>query len=132
MRLLPFFACLIACAEWRMQPTFPAAAAGLPVLHEQALLGLSQEGDAAVAQIVDADGQPPELALLAFDRAGGPSRTLLIAPGGLAAEISRAVRADGHKAAPVLAERIVLDWPAALERARELGFLPRAAARRRS
>lgn len=112
-----------------MQPTFPAAAAGLPVLHEQALLGLSQEGDAAVAQLVDADGQPPELELLAFDRAGGPSRTLLVAPADTAASVARRVREEGHKPWPVLAEAVVLNWPAAPERARALGFFPRAAAR---
>jgi tetratricopeptide (TPR) repeat protein len=129
MRLLPWLACLIACAEWRLQPTFPAAAAGLPVIHEQALLGLSPEGDAAVAQLVDADGQPPELALLAFDRAGGPSRTLLLAPEEIAAAVSRRVREQGHRSSPVLAEAVVLNWPEATKRARELGFFPRTAAR---
>jgi hypothetical protein len=129
MRLLPWLGCLFACAEWRMQPTFPAGAAGLPVVHEQALLGLSQKGDAAVAQLVDADGQPPELALLAFDRAGGPSRTLLVAPSETAAAVARRVREQGHKPWPVLAGAVVLDWPAAAERARSLGFFPRAAAR---
>jgi tetratricopeptide (TPR) repeat protein len=129
MRLLPFFACLVACAEWRMQPTFPAEAAGLPVVHEQALLGLSSEGDAAVAQLVDADGQPPELALLAFGRAGGPSRTLLVAPADTAAAIARKLREQGHQPRPLLAEAVVFGWPPALERARELGYLPRGAAR---
>src|SRR5690349_5899729 len=128
MRLLPWLVCLTACAEWRMQPTFPAAAAGLPVVHEQGLVGLSQEGDAAVVQLVDADGQPPELALLAFGRAGGPARPLLSAPPAVAASISRRVREEGHQPAPVLAEAVVLGWPEALERARELGFFPRAAA----
>ncbi|HEY6910290.1 MAG TPA: hypothetical protein VI356_13020 [Myxococcales bacterium] len=129
MRLLPVLACLIACAEWRMQPTFPAAAAGLPVIHEQALLGLSTDGGAAVAQLVDADGQPPELALLAFDRAGGPSRTLLTAPEDVAAAISRRVREQGRKPWPVLAAAVVLNWPAAPRHAREQGYVPRAAAR---
>src|SRR3954468_6781887 len=80
MRLLPLLACLLACAEWRLPPTFPAEAAGQPVIHEQALLALFATGDAAVAQLVDADGRPPELALLRFDRAGGPSRVELSAP----------------------------------------------------
>lgn len=129
MRLLSCFACLIACAEWRMPPTFPAAAAGLPVIHEQALLGLSTDGDAAVAQLVDADGQPPELALLAFGRAGGPSRTLLVAAKDIAAAVSRRVREQGQKPGPVLAGAVVLEWPAATKQARDLGFLPRAPAR---
>ena len=112
-----------------MPPTFPAAAAGLPIVHEQALLGLSNEGDAAVAQLVDADGQPPELALLAFGRAGVPSRLLLVAPADTAAAIARRLREEGHKPRPLLAEAVVLGWPSALERARELGFFPRGAAR---
>jgi hypothetical protein len=129
MRLLACLACLTACAEWQRQPTFPAAAAGLPVIHEQALLGLSPEGDAAVVQLVDADGRPPELALLAFDRAGGPSRVLLAAPDDVAAAVSRRVREQGHKPWPALAAAVVLNWAAATARARDLGFFPRAAAR---
>lgn len=112
-----------------MPPTFPAAAAGLPVIHEQALLGLSADGGAAVAQLVDADGQPPELTLLAFDRAGGPSRTLMVAPEDVAAAVSRRVREQGQKPWPVLAAAVVLNWPAATRHARDLGFFPRAAAR---
>lgn len=111
-----------------MKPTFPAAAAGLPVIHEQALLGISQAGDAAVAQLVDADGQPPELALLAFDRRGGPSRSLLVAPAEIAAQVGRRLRQEGRRLSPLLGEMVVLGWPAAVRRARDLGYEPRAAA----
>src|SRR2546430_14595551 len=77
MRRLALLGCVLACAEWRMPPTFPERAAGRPVLHEQALLGLSPQGDAAVAELLEADGAQPRLALLVFDRAGGATRALL-------------------------------------------------------
>ena len=41
MRPLALLLCVLGCAEWRMPPTFPERAAGRPVVHEQALLGLS-------------------------------------------------------------------------------------------
>src|SRR3989442_14199089 len=77
MRRLALLGCVLACAEWGMPPTFPERAAGRPVLHEQALLGLSPQGDAAVAELLEADGAQPRLALLVFDRAGGPTRAVL-------------------------------------------------------
>jgi hypothetical protein len=58
MRRLALAGCLLACAEWRLPPTFPEQAAGRPVIHEQAVVGFGP-GDLAAAQLVDADGQSP-------------------------------------------------------------------------
>src|SRR5438105_14219139 len=66
MRPLALLLCVLGCAEWRMPPTFPERAAGRPVVHEQALLGLSPQGDAAVAELVEADGSEPHLELRIF------------------------------------------------------------------
>src|ERR1700737_3971911 len=66
MRPLALLLCVLGCAEWRMPPTFPERAAGRPVMHEQALLGLSPRGDAAVAELGEADGAEPHLTLLVF------------------------------------------------------------------
>src|SRR5438445_430752 len=66
MRPLALLLCVLGCAEWRMPPTFPERAAGRPVVHEQALLGLSPQGDAAVAELVEADGAEPHLELRIF------------------------------------------------------------------
>ena len=44
------------------------------MISEQAVLGISDAGDAAVAQLIDADGKDPELSLLIFDRAGAKDR----------------------------------------------------------
>src|SRR5258705_6932596 len=66
MRRLALAGCLLACAEWRLPPTFPEQAGGRPVIHEQAGIGPTDAGDLAAAQLVEAEGEEPRLALLAF------------------------------------------------------------------
>src|SRR3954470_310415 len=118
-------ACLLACAEWRMAPTFPVEAAGRPVVQEQAVMGLSDGGDAAVAQLVDADGRPAELDLLLFDRTGAPSRTALVASAEVAARVARRILEGGHALVPVLAAAVAQEWPEALAHLRQAGYAPR-------
>src|SRR5205823_8869806 len=117
MRRLVIAACLLGCSEWRLKPTFPAEAAGRPVINEQAILGLTDAGDAAVAQFVDAEGAPPQLALLFFDRAGGPSRRDRAATEATARSVSQEVRANGRRRVPVLAAALAARWPEAMARA---------------
>ena len=109
-----------------MAPTFPEQAAGRPVIHEQAVVGLSAAGDLAAVQLVDADGEAPRLALLAFGRGGEPTRTLLEAPPERAMAVARWLRATGHQTAPLLRPLVALEWPDALARAAQVGFEPRA------
>lgn len=127
MRFL-LVAALFACADLRRPPTFPEQAAGRPVIAEQALLGLSADGDAAVVLLVDAEGERPQLRLSIFDAQGGPARVVLPAPDAVAREVAQRVRAAGHRPAPVLAAAIASAWPEASARAAELGFSPRAPA----
>src|SRR5207253_5589609 len=124
MRRLALLGCVLACAEWRMPPTFPERAAGRPVLHEQALLGLSPQGDAAVAELLEADGAEPRLALLVFDRAGA-TRTLLEASPESARAASRDLQAAARPPAPALAAIVAARWPEAGVRASQLGYAPR-------
>jgi len=49
------------CRDFARPALFPEGAAGEPVVQEQALLGLAPEGDAAVAQLLAAEGAPPRL-----------------------------------------------------------------------
>src|SRR3989441_7781114 len=125
MRRLALLGCVLACAEWRMPPTFPERAAGRPVLHEQALLGLSPQGDAAVAELLEADGAQPRLALLVFDRAGGATRALLEASLESARAASRELQAAARGPAPALAAIVAARWPEVFVRAAELGYAPR-------
>src|SRR5262249_47873003 len=125
MRRLALAGCLLACAEWRWPPTFPEQAAGHPVIHEQAVVGLSDPGDLAAAQLVDADGQAPSLTLLAFGRGGQPTRTLLEAPPDRADAIARRLRDTGAEPRPLLGPLLAAQWPEALATAATLGFLPR-------
>src|SRR5881628_232162 len=124
MRRLALAGCLLACAEWRLPPTFPEQAAGRPVVHEQAVVGFSDPGDLAAAQLVDADGEEASLSLLAFGRGGEPTRTLLEAPRDRAAAIARDLRANGAEARPLLAALVAARWPEALATAAVLGFIP--------
>src|SRR5215470_6242072 len=124
MRRLALAGCLLACAEWRLPPTFPEQAAGRPVIHEQAVVGLSQAGDLAAVQLVDADGQEPSLSLLAFGRGGEPTRSLLEAPRDRAAAVALHLRANGAEARPLLAALVATGWPEALASASALGFKP--------
>jgi len=126
MRRLALVGCLFACAEWRMAPTFPEQSAGRPVIHEQAIVGLSAAGDLAAVQLVDADGEAPSLALLAFGRGGEPTRTLLEAPPERAMAVARRLRATGHQSVPLLGPLVGLEWPDSAARAAQLGYAPRA------
>lgn len=121
-------ACLLACAEWRMPPTFPRDAQGRPVVHEQALVGLSDAGDALVAELIDADGEEPRLLLRWFDSRGAQSRTELAAPAEVALAAALDLRARGRTRTPLLQAELPRLWPQALERARALGYLARAPA----
>jgi tetratricopeptide (TPR) repeat protein len=121
MRPLALLVCVAGCAEWRMPATFPEQAAGRPVVHEQALLGLSDDGTAAVAEMLDADGEPPRLTLLAF-APGGPARKLLSAASDRAAMVARKLSESGHELEPVLALLVAQDWPDAPAEAARLGY----------
>jgi len=112
---------LVGCAEWRMPATFPEQAAGRPVIHEQALLGLSEEGVAAVAELVDADAEPPQLTLLAFDGKGS-RRKLLQAPPERAAAMARQIHDSGRKLEPVLGSLLAKEWPDAIAQSQKLGY----------
>ncbi|TMA24705.1 MAG: hypothetical protein E6J88_10640 [Deltaproteobacteria bacterium] len=97
---------------------------GTAVISEQAVLGISDAGDAAVAQLIDADGKDPELSLLIFDRAGGPSRPVATAQAKAARAVAQRVREAGRRPSPILAAALAADWPEAAIRAGELGFEP--------
>ncbi|HYS07319.1 MAG TPA: hypothetical protein VEP66_01195 [Myxococcales bacterium] len=125
MRRLALAGCLLACAEWRLPPTFPEQAGGRPVIHEQAVIGLTDAGDLAAAQLVEAEGEEPRLALLAFDREGAPTRTLLEAPRERAEAIARRLWAAAAKPEPLLGALVQADWPEAAAVAGQLGFSPR-------
>lgn len=114
--------CLLGCTELRLPPTFPRDAAEGPVIDEQALLGLDADGDAAVAELVDADAEAPTLVLLRFDRQGAPTRTLLSAPPALAAAVAARLRGSASAQAPLLAPLVDALWPEARSRAEALGF----------
>ncbi len=101
----------------------PLDAAGQPVVQEQALLGLSVTGDAAVAALVDAEGAPPELTLLLLDHAGGASRVLRRASAEAARAVALRVRAEGQKPAPVLARALMAGWPESAALVADLGFV---------
>jgi hypothetical protein len=117
-----------ACSEWRLKPTFPEEAAGKPVINEQALLGLSEQGDAAAVQLIDVEGAPPTLTLIVLDREGAPTRTLATAPGQAARNTAQRVRLAGRRPTPILAAAIASDWPEAVTLAAREGFSPRPSA----
>lgn len=133
MRRVVFLACLLACADYRQKPTFPQGAAHRAVVNEQALLGLSAGGDALAAQLVDADGEPPQLWLAVFDARGAPTRKVLQASDDLAAAISTQLEQQGEAPAPLLERLVRTGWPEAVEKARALGFFeePEAGSGRR-
>jgi tetratricopeptide (TPR) repeat protein len=122
MRRLALALCCLSCAEWRMAPTFPQQAAERPVVHEQALLGLSEQGDAAVAELVDAEGEAPALTLSVWGREGEPARTLLVAPPDRAGAVAARIRDQGRLPAPLLAAAIQREWPEAFEAAARQGY----------
>lgn len=112
-----------ACAEQRLPPTFPLGAADQPVIQEQALLGLSPQGDAAAVQLVAAEGNAPELTLLVFDHKGGPTRVA----GKASLKVARAVAARvltlGDRPASVLPGVLALEWPEVQAMVADLGFV---------
>ena len=134
MRRVVFLACLLACADswlagcadYRQKPTFPEGAAHRPVVNEQALLGISPAGDVLAAQLVDADGEPPQLWLAVFDARGGPTKKVLDAPEMVARTISIQLESQGETPAPLLERLVRAGWPEASMKARELGFAERA------
>ena len=145
MRPLALLLCVLGCAEWRMPPTFPERAAGRPVVHEQALLGLSPQGDAAVAELVEADGAEPHLELRIFaglaslgtqyatphaSAVGTAScvlcpQTLLEASADRARIVAQKLRSVAGRAQPALAAIVAVEWPEAMLRAAQLGYAPR-------
>ncbi len=142
MRPLALLLCVLGCAEWRMPPTFPERAAGRPVVHEQALLGLSPQGDAAVAELVEADDAEPHLELRIFASLGtqyatphasavGTASCVLCPPTLLEASADRArivaqkLRSVAGRAQPALAAIVAVEWPEAMLRAAQLGYPPR-------
>ena len=118
---LPLFAC-IGCADWARPTIFPQGAAQQPVVQEQALLGLDADGNAAVAQLIVADGGVPRLALLRFDHATSIAGPLKLAPPEIAQAVSRRLVAEGGKGDALLGPATAELWPAALTLASGLGF----------
>jgi hypothetical protein len=121
--LVAAIACLLGCADYRQKPTFPANAAHRPVLNEQALIGLSPAGNALAAQLVDADGVPPQLRLIIFDARGGPTSQVLEARPEIAQSVAARLLAEGERPLPVLEELVRAQWGQAAVKARELGFV---------
>jgi tetratricopeptide (TPR) repeat protein len=116
------------CRDFARPALFPEGAAGEPVVQEQALLGLAPEGDAAVAQLLAAEGAPPRLELLRLDRDSGVATSIERAPPETAREVARRLIAAGTRAEPLLGAAVAAWWPAALERSSALGFAPAAEA----
>ncbi len=106
------------CSDARVRPTFPVAAAQQPVIAEQALLGLSDSGDALAAELLFAEGNA-HLSLLVLDAAGGPSRTLSVAPDEIARAVAAQIEAQGSRLAPLLGTLVVSLWPAPVAAARD-------------
>ena len=122
MRRLALAALSLACAEWRRPPTFPEQAKNRPMIHEQAVVGLSREGNLAAAQLIDADAEAPRLTLLAFGRGGEPTRALLEAAPERAAAVARALRDGGSRRTPLLDALVAKEWPEAAAHAARLGY----------
>jgi tetratricopeptide (TPR) repeat protein len=121
-------AAALACADYRQKPTFPENAAHQPVLNEQAVLGLSNDGSAAIASLIDADGEPAQLRLQIFDAGGAPTKTVLEAAPETARKVSQELQRDGQKPLPLLEAAVRARWPEAFAKAAGLGFPPRAQA----
>lgn len=115
---------LAACADLSRPPLFPPGAAEQPVVQEQALIGLSPGGDAAAAQLLLAEGEPPRLALLALDAQDGSPRVLAAAPPGTARAVAARLVAQGEALEPLLGSAVAALWPEANAVAAELGFAP--------
>src|SRR5229473_5412236 len=111
-----------------MKATFPEGAAGQPVVYEQALVGISDEGDAAVVQLIDAEGAEPRLSLLVFARGGGPTRAIRSSLAPTARAVAERVRQAGRRTTPILGAAVAAEWPEASAAATALGYAPRAPA----
>jgi tetratricopeptide (TPR) repeat protein len=102
--------------------------AGEPLLHEQALVGLSRDCTAAAVQVIDAEGAAPRLELIALDARGGETRRLAAAPEGAAAAAAGKLRAQGRRPVPLLARVAAEERPEGQALAAASGFTPRAPA----
>ena len=120
---------LAACADWQRPPLTAPFRAGEPLLQEQALVGLASDGSAAAVQLIDAEGAPPRMELLALDAAGGETRRLAAASESAARAAARRLRADGARPVPLLAAIAAEEWPEAKSLAASAGFAARAPAR---
>ena len=114
----------VSCAEASLPPTFPAGDGQRAIVEEQALIGLHGSGDAAVAELIAADGQPPKLALLKLDHDRGDGRPLLAASPEVAQAVAADLIAKGRQAAPLLAAAVATRWPEAAVAAAAAGFKP--------
>src|SRR5260370_11118774 len=111
-----------------MKASFPEGAAGQRVVNEQALVGISDEGDAAVVELIDAEGAEPRLSLLVFDRGGGPTRAIRSSSAPTARAVAERVRQEGRRTTPILGAAVAAEWPEASAAATALGYAPRAPA----
>ena len=111
-----------------MKTTFPQGAAGQPVVNEQALVGISDQGDAAVLQLIDAEGAEPRLSLLVFDHNGGPTRAIRSSSALIARTVAQRLRRAGRTTTPILGAAVAADWSEACAAAISLGYAPRAPA----
>jgi len=125
---LAFALCLIPACEYAGPSTFPRDAARAPAIQEQALLGLSAEGDAAAVQLIDLEGTPPQLTLFVLDRAGGPTRPIKNAAQEIAQLVGKRLRAEGREGRPLLARLVAEEWPQALALSADYGYRPAAPA----
>lgn len=117
--------CAGGCADWARPPLMAGYDAQAPLVQEQAPLGFDASGNAAAVQLVDAEDRPPELALVVFDSAGGPTRLLERAPADVAASVAAEVRGRGAEPVPLLGDAASRLWPAATTAVAARGYAPR-------
>lgn len=124
-------ALVAGCADWGRPPLTAPYRAGEPLIQEQGLVGIASDESAAAVQLVDAEGAPPRLDLIALDAGGGATRQIAVAPEKTARAVALRLRADGRKAVSLLAAIATEEWPEALARAAGEGFVrvPPAATR---
>ena len=124
-------ALVAGCADWGRPPLTAPYRAGEPLIQEQGLVGIASDESAAAVQLVDAEGAPPRLDLIALDAGGGTTSQIAVAPEKTARAVALRLRADGRKAVSLLAAIATEEWPEALARAAGEGFVrvPPAATR---